>query len=127
MRLRPPRDAGPLPGVRGGGYDAAVPMRRKLFTLCSAVSLLLCAAVCVLWVRSYGGDGLARVATVPDPTLSGLEAERDDRIVSRGGRVRWSRSWRPIGLTGNIEVAERQFPLLNLGPPREPSFAWEWQ
>jgi len=28
-------------------------MRRKLFTLCSAISLLLCVAVCVLWVRSY--------------------------------------------------------------------------
>jgi hypothetical protein len=26
---------------------------RRLFTLCSAVSLLLCVAVCVLWVRSY--------------------------------------------------------------------------
>ena len=29
-------------------------MKRRLFTLCSALSLLLCAAVCVLWVRSYG-------------------------------------------------------------------------
>ena len=28
-------------------------MRRRLFTLCSAVSLLLCVAACVLWVRSY--------------------------------------------------------------------------
>src|SRR5690349_20722178 len=27
-------------------------MRRKLFTLCSSVSLLLCVAVCVLWVIS---------------------------------------------------------------------------
>jgi hypothetical protein len=26
---------------------------RHLFTLCSALSLLLCVAVCVLWVRSY--------------------------------------------------------------------------
>lgn len=25
----------------------------RLFTLCSALSLLLCVAVCVLWVRSY--------------------------------------------------------------------------
>ena len=32
------------------------PMRRlarRLFTLCSALSLLLCVGVCVLWVRSY--------------------------------------------------------------------------
>ena len=26
---------------------------RRLFTLCSAVSLMLCVVVCVLWVRSY--------------------------------------------------------------------------
>jgi hypothetical protein len=26
---------------------------RHLFTLCSALSLLLCLAICVLWVRSY--------------------------------------------------------------------------
>ena len=28
-------------------------LARWLFTLCAAVSLLLCVAVCVLWVRSY--------------------------------------------------------------------------
>src|SRR5438067_11811333 len=28
-------------------------MRRRLFTVLSALSLLLCAATCVLWVRSY--------------------------------------------------------------------------
>jgi hypothetical protein len=28
-------------------------LARHLFTLCSALSLLLCVAVCVLWVRSY--------------------------------------------------------------------------
>jgi hypothetical protein len=28
-------------------------LARHLFTLCSAASLLLCVAVCVLWVRSY--------------------------------------------------------------------------
>jgi hypothetical protein len=35
------------------------PMIRRLFTLLSAASLLLCVATCVLWVRSYrGGDTL---------------------------------------------------------------------
>jgi hypothetical protein len=29
------------------------PVRRKLFNLAAAVSLVLCVAVCVLWVRSY--------------------------------------------------------------------------
>ena len=37
-------------------------MRRKLFTLAAGVSAVLCAGVCVLWVRSYfredeGGHG----------------------------------------------------------------------
>ena len=36
-------------------------MRRRLFTLCSALSLLLCVAVCGLWVRSYQvGDWVGR-------------------------------------------------------------------
>src|SRR6188768_485090 len=30
-------------------------LARHLFTLCSAVSLLLCVAVCALWVQSYRG------------------------------------------------------------------------
>ena len=32
-------------------YDAEV--RRRLLNLLTALSLLLCVAVCVLWVRSY--------------------------------------------------------------------------
>ena len=32
-------------------------MRRRLFNLCSAASLVLCVTVCVLWARSYGPDG----------------------------------------------------------------------
>ena len=37
----------------GSATDGHSVMRRKLFTLCSAVSLLLCAAVGLSWVRSY--------------------------------------------------------------------------
>jgi hypothetical protein len=34
-------------------------LARNVFTLCSAVSLLLCVVVCVLWARSFGlGDAL---------------------------------------------------------------------
>ena len=33
-------------------------MTRRLFTLCSALSLLLCAAVVMLWVRSYSRSGV---------------------------------------------------------------------
>src|SRR5688572_9015506 len=32
-------------------------LARHLFTLCSAVSLLLCMAVCLLWFRSRSGGG----------------------------------------------------------------------
>ena len=62
LRLRPPRDAGALPGVREGagirgtleaGPVESRPVKRRLFTILSALSLLLFVAVCVLWVRSY--------------------------------------------------------------------------
>ena len=38
-------------------------MRRRLLNLLTALSLLLCAAVCVLWARSYGGSEWATYAT----------------------------------------------------------------
>ena len=38
-------------------------MRRRLLNLLTALSLLLCVAVCVLWVRSYGGSEWATYAT----------------------------------------------------------------
>jgi hypothetical protein len=46
-------------------------LARRLVTLCSAASLLLCVAVCVMWVRSYAttdsmvsGDGRRLVMSV---------------------------------------------------------------
>src|SRR3954469_24504110 len=43
--------------ARGAVYSVVIRrnhfVRRRLFTLFSAVSLLACVAVCVLWVRSY--------------------------------------------------------------------------
>ena len=38
---------------------------RHLFTLCSAVSLVLCVGVCVLWVRSYPTRWSAAHGSVP--------------------------------------------------------------
>ena len=47
-------------------------LARWLFTLCSAVSLLLCVAVCVLWVRSYFvGDTMGWVGTPSVGVASG--------------------------------------------------------
>jgi hypothetical protein len=43
---------------------------RHLFTLCSAASLLLCLAVCVLWVRSYfSEDSVIAADRTPDSRL----------------------------------------------------------
>jgi hypothetical protein len=43
-------------------------VRRRLFTLCSALSLLLCVAVCVLWVRSHlVGEQLRWESETTDP------------------------------------------------------------
>jgi hypothetical protein len=51
-------------------------LARYLFTLCLAVSLLLCAVVCVLWVRSYRS---------PEPTIIPRLAEGGTEYGSRQG------------------------------------------
>src|SRR5687767_13374363 len=51
-------------------------LARRLFTLCSAVSLAMCVAVCVLWLRSYRAMDLVgwnRIAG-EHATISGLAA-----------------------------------------------------
>ncbi len=75
-------------------------LARHLFTLCSAVSLLLCVAVCVLWVRSYWAEDVIVYAwdggTVGVVSLRGCvgwgfersNASRGDGW-SRLGDVRW--------------------------------------
>ena len=58
------------------------PMRR-LFTLASAVSLLLCLAACVLWVRSYGiKDGIWWWRSSGDPTWP-----RRSEVLTYEGRI----------------------------------------
>ena len=52
LRLRPPRLAGQVSRVRHARRDDTR-MRRRLLNLLTALSLLLCVAVCVLWARSY--------------------------------------------------------------------------
>src|SRR5688500_6669334 len=73
------------------------PMRRlarRLFTLCSAASLLLFVMLCVLWVRSYREvDGFKLSATVPDPAGTGLHLRRHYRVESSDGTLRWSRAF----------------------------------
>src|SRR5687767_14684684 len=77
--------------VAGSATDRPYVMRPKLFTLCSAVSLLLCAAVCVLWVRSYG--------------LIDWVQWTDHRhfpgVASSDGRMIYSYQFWPDGVGGN--------------------------
>ena len=54
VRLRPPRHAWPVPGMRGpprGGEGGG--MRRKLFTLAAGASAVVFVGVCGLWAESY--------------------------------------------------------------------------
>jgi hypothetical protein len=81
---------------------------RYLFTLCSAVSLLLCVTVCALWGRSYGvSDDLAWI--VQHET----QQERSRRQTRFGigmvdGEIhvgRGSRTWNPEFGTFDLEPA----------------------
>ena len=51
------------------------PVLRRLFTIASAVSLLLCVATCVLWVRSTGGPPWDEVYAVRATCSYGLGME----------------------------------------------------
>jgi hypothetical protein len=54
-------------------------MRRRLFTILSALSLVLCLATCVLWVRSYRAyDGISRDVNITGPSTG---------ILSISGRL----------------------------------------
>ena len=58
------------------------PVPRRLFTLCSALSLLLCLAVCVLWVRSYFVSDSAQV--ILQRTKEGKIARLGSATTHRG-------------------------------------------
>ena len=69
------------------------PVRRRLLNLLTALSLLLCAAVVALWVRSYrGGGGFNGYPYLPD-----RRAYWEQLVVSDGGKLwlRFSRSTVP--------------------------------
>src|SRR5689334_8825593 len=83
-----------MPGVRGGrGKGGGV--RRKLFSVCAAVSLVMCVAVCGLWVSSYAeGWGVGRtrylfteaLADVP-PGVIPADHYRLTNLAACNGRV----------------------------------------
>jgi hypothetical protein len=67
------------------------PMRRRLFALLSALSLLLCVATCVLWVRSYLGSDYVSLTTGFDNTYPAFSQRywiKEYTVEAASGRVR---------------------------------------
>ena len=64
-------------------------MPRRLFTLASAFSLLLCAAACALWVRTVSGSPslwpVGRPMAVGISPTTGAEVSEAYLLLSRGG------------------------------------------
>ena len=71
------------------------PLARRLFTLCSAASLLLCVAVCVLWARSYANGPINAGHRTWRPTASGVDVAFAGAAVVRG-RLVFGSSTRPL-------------------------------
>src|SRR5947207_5124412 len=53
LRLRPPRHAGALPGMRDDSAAEGGEMKRRLFNLLALQWLLLWRGLAGLWIRSY--------------------------------------------------------------------------
>src|SRR5262249_4643232 len=68
VRLRSPRHAGSVPGMWNGFHSTCFSMKRRLFNLLTAMSLLLLAAAVGMWIRSYfSGDALVSRVRGPRP------------------------------------------------------------
>jgi hypothetical protein len=101
--------------------------RRRLFTLCSALSLLMCVAVCVLWVRGYGladqlvwqrADGALWGHSAPGRIVLGRwQAGRSD-VPLRGDQVGLKYTRDGVGFAGNYLL------FLN-GEPGDTDISWE--
>ena len=95
--------------ARPGGYDAA--LRSGLFTLVSVLSLLLCMATVVVWVRSYwvsdrftahwlnrdSGDGIIFNNLAVLSESGGLVVDRSDQTTPHGFSPGLIARWREHG------------------------------
>ena len=81
-------------------------MKRRLLNLLTVLSLLLCVAVCVLWVRSYWAVDACRFVTYDrsDSRRTVLSAEMRPGVVRGVIRLTWERS---SGMTVTEAAAEK--------------------
>ena len=99
-------------------------MKRRLLNLLTAVSLLLCVAACVLWVRTYfAADRLMRtpLAVRPDGFRAGEYTVYTWRGVLSVGAIRhdFDRAFTPAAL---YDLSLREF----LARQAERGERWEW-
>src|SRR5215212_8582262 len=88
MRLRPASHAGPLPRMWDNGARHALGMKRHLLNLLSLLSLLLCVAAVVLWVRSYSVAHWGRLLRMPEAERGKTSAVvTDGRASADFGRL----------------------------------------
>src|SRR5687767_2128357 len=88
-----------MSGGRRGKLRTMRRLARRVFTLCSAVSLLLCVAVSVLWVRSYWTTDFVFRTTVDERG----RATGSHSVASWRGSV-WLRLGRLDAPSSDVEV-----------------------
>src|SRR5205823_6159763 len=94
LRLRPPRHAPPLPGVRGGPCgkgDRMKRIRRWMFRRLAVLSLAMALALVALRVRSGFADDFVGVDAVASRPDFGDVVEYRGGFFSAAGRLTWSR------------------------------------
>jgi hypothetical protein len=94
---------------------------RRLFLLASALSLLLCGATCLLWVRSYR-DGYS---------LLRHQRQRADHQVTwmasvGSGRIVFERDDRTVVIHSNLRWMIEDFPPEFIGAYDDDGVDWRW-
>jgi hypothetical protein len=94
-------------------------MKRRLLNVLTGLSLLLCVAACVLWVRSYRAtDYVGWQSVAPD----GINMERTFFVVSLRGRVHVQRDDQWFPAFTPAELAD----LARFAGPDRPRPGWRW-
>jgi hypothetical protein len=89
-------------------------MRPKLFTFIATLSLLLCVAASVLWVRSY------RVSDI----YCNYRAGRYRQVVSSRGQLQLA--WGPTSYPDATTWTSRPWPYIGVGTGPVPTLDWQF-